>query len=84
MAQRILLGTVRKFDKASSLAAIELAEELAVGDHIRVEKDGKGFEQKVADLRLQNINVRRGFSGNAVEIKLNMPADEGSSVYKMV
>ncbi|HVC58282.1 MAG TPA: hypothetical protein VND15_02300 [Candidatus Acidoferrales bacterium] len=84
MAQRILLGKVKAFDMMGSMAALQLDDEVAVGDHIRVEKDGKGFEQKVADLRLQNINVRKGFSGNAVQIKLNMPAEEGSSVYKMV
>ncbi|HUY70322.1 MAG TPA: hypothetical protein VMV00_02000 [Candidatus Baltobacteraceae bacterium] len=84
MAQRILLGMVKAFDITASMAALQLDDEVAVGDHIRVEKDGKGFEQKVADLRLQNINVRRGFSGNAVQIKLDMPVEEGSSVYKMV
>ncbi|MDE1810580.1 MAG: hypothetical protein KGH66_00880 [Candidatus Micrarchaeota archaeon] len=84
MAQRILIGMVKDFDSASSLAAVQLAEELAVGDHIMVEKDGKAFEQKILDMELQNIKVRRGFAGNSVQIRLNMPAEEGSSVYKMI
>ncbi|MDE1868451.1 MAG: translation elongation factor-like protein [Candidatus Micrarchaeota archaeon] len=84
MPEMILVGKVKGYFENIGVAAVELVDELNVGDRILIEKDGVSFEQVVSSMELEKLQVQRAFTGDRVGLKLDRKAEEGSSVYKLV
>lgn len=84
MPQKILVGKVKHYYSRIGVAAVELMDELSVGDTISIEKDGIEAEQKVASLQIEHASVKKAFSGDSVGIKTEQQVSEGSDVYKIV
>lgn len=84
MSQKILVGKVRHYYSRIGVAAVELVDELSVGDTISIEKDGAAVEQKVASLQIERASVTKAFSGDSVGIKTEVQVSEGSDVYKII
>jgi hypothetical protein len=84
MASKILVGKVGRYFSEIGVIAIDLIDEIAVGDRVSIEKDDSKFEQKVSSIEVEHIAVNRGFRGDSVGIKVDQPVDEGSEVYKFI
>ena len=62
------------------MAIVELQGELKVGDRIRIEKGENAFEQEVSSMQKEYQPIEKGEKGDAVGIKVDQKAKEGSLV----
>jgi len=74
-------NVVHYYDKAG-VAIIELSGPLAVGDSIKVKRDGQEFEQQVASMQIEHAAVDSAKKGDAVGIKVDQKTKEGAQVFK--
>lgn len=76
------IGTIFNFFDKVSVAAVELHEDLNVGDSIRVIGGDKDFTQSVDSIQIEGQNMDSAKSGDKVGIKLVDKVRKGYKVYK--
>ncbi len=69
-----MIGVVTGVNKDRSVKVM-LLNKLSVGDKILIKKDNKDVMQVVESMRLAGIEVKRGFVGNSVEVKMEGAAE---------
>ena len=84
MAEKVLVGKVAHYYDKAGVAAIKLTDSLAVGDRISIERGEETFEQAVTSMQIEHKAVQSAKKGDDVGIKVDMPAHEGASVYRLV
>ena len=84
MSDKVLVGKVAKYYENPGVIAIELLDELGVGDTMYIETPNAKLEQKVRSMEIEHIHVNHGFKGDSVGVKVDQPVEEGSEVYKLI
>ncbi len=74
------IGKVTHYYDKAGVAIVELQAELKLGDRIRIERGDQTFEQKVTSLQKEYKSVEKAEKGDAVGIKVDQKAKEGSLV----
>jgi translation elongation factor EF-1alpha len=82
MAEKTI-GTVSHYFGRIKVAAIELTDELAVGDTIHIMGSTTDFEQVVTSMQIEHENVEVAGAGQSVGIKVADRVRAGDTVYKV-
>ena len=80
MAER-LVGTVSHYYGKVGVVGIELSDELAVGDTIRIVGHTSDFTQTVDSMQIEHQDVATGKPGDPVGIKVSDRARVNDQVY---
>lgn len=80
----IKIGTVSHYYSKLSVAILELAGELKVGDQIRVKGHTSDFEQTVGSMEIEHTDVPIAKKGDVIGLKMVEHAREGDEVFKVV
>ena len=84
MAEEKLIGKISHYYGNISVGIIELSDELAVGDTIRIRGHKTDFEQQVESMQIEHQPVEKAEAGQIVGIKVIAKVREGDNVYKIV
>lgn len=79
-----LIGKVTHWFGKISVAALELTEELAVGDRIHIVGHTTDFEQEVTSMQIMHQDVTHAGPGDEVAIKVQNHVRVGDKVYKVM
>ncbi|MCH7552358.1 hypothetical protein IIB49_03145 [Patescibacteria group bacterium] len=74
------IGKVIHYYSKAGVVIVELQGELKVGDRIRIEKGENTFEQEISSMQKEYQAIEKGEKGDAVGIKVDQKAKEGSLV----
>jgi len=72
---------IHYYDKIG-VAVLELNEDLAVGDTIRISGHGNEFTQKVESIQVEHEAINEAKGGQTVGLKVVQEVREGDEVYK--
>ena len=75
------VGRVSHYYDKLGVAIIELAAPLKVGDKIKFKGHGADFEQTVDSMQIERDAVEKAKKGDAVGVKVENKAKEGTAVY---
>jgi translation elongation factor EF-1alpha len=78
-----LIGNVTHYFGKIGVAAIELSDELRLGDTISFEGATTDFEQKVESIQIENNPVTEAKRGDAVGMKVKDKVRQGDRVYRI-
>jgi putative protease len=84
MAEEKLIGKISHYYKNINVGIIELGDELAVGDKIRIKGASTDFEQAVDSMQIEHEAVEKAGAGKGVGIKVSEKVREGDQVFKVV
>ena len=82
MAEEQEIGEVKDFFAKVNVAAIELSDDLKVGDKIHFKGHTTDFVQKVDSMQIDRNDVREASIGDAIGIKVKERVRQGDKVYK--
>jgi sulfate adenylyltransferase subunit 1 (EFTu-like GTPase family) len=74
------VGTVERFFKKISVAAVSLTGSLSVGDTIEIRGSGS-FRTRIESMQIEHEEVESALPGDSIGIKLDDEAKEGDEVY---
>lgn len=74
------IGKVTHYYGKAGVAIVKLADELKVGDRIRVEKGDRVFEQEVNSIQKDYNPTEQAGAGDEVGVKVDQKAPEGALV----
>ena len=77
----VVIGTVSDFFARLSVAGIDLAAPLKVGDTIHIKGHTTDIIMPVQSMQINNVNVTEAKTGDAVGIKLPDRARKGDTVF---
>jgi putative protease len=77
----VVIGTVSDFFARISVAGIDLAAPLKVGDIIHIKGHTTDIMMTVQSMQIDNVNVSEARTGDAVGIKLTDRARKGDTVF---
>ena len=78
-----MIGRVDHWYGKLNVAGIELADRLAVGDHIHVLGHTTDFEQDVTSMQIMHQDVAQAGPGDDVGVKTQFRVRIGDRVYKV-
>jgi putative protease len=78
------VGRVTHYFGKVGVAAIELEDELRVGDTIHVKGHTSDWTQKVDSMQIEHRQVQEAKAGDVIGIKVSEHAREHDVVYKVV
>ena len=76
------VGHISHFFSKISVAIIELASPLSVGDRILIKGPTTDFEQVVESMQVEHMNIQKAEGGQSVGLKLAQHAKERDVIYK--
>jgi len=76
------IGKVTHFFSKISVAVIELAAPLSVGDTIRIQGPTTNFDQTVDSMQIEHENVQTAKKGQSIGLKVKDRVREHDTVYK--
>lgn len=74
------VGKITHYYGRVKVAVVDLHGELKVGDYVRIEKEGEGFEQTVSSIQKEGEDVEKGTKGDVVSIKVSQIPRKGSLI----
>ncbi len=74
------VGKITHYYGRVKVAVVDLHGELKVGDSVRIEKEGDGFDQVVSSMQIEKEDVEKGGKGDKVSIKVIQVPKKGSLV----
>ncbi|MHA1693805.1 MAG: hypothetical protein ACTSUG_00980 [Candidatus Helarchaeota archaeon] len=77
------IGTVINFFEKPMVVAIELLDELKLGDTIRIVGGDVDFTEVVDSMQINGKNIEKAEKGQGVGIKVSEKARKGYKVYKV-
>ena len=83
MVEKKLVGKVEHYFSKINVAAINLTDELKVGDSISIEGTTTNFQQKVSSMQIEHNNVETAKPGDSIGLKVEDRVREGDKVYKL-
>jgi len=86
MSERKLkeVGKVIHYFTKIGVAVIELSETLSVGDRILIQGSTTNFEQIVASMQIEHVNVASAHAGQSIGLKVENRVREGDKLYKIL
>lgn len=82
--KEIKVGRVVSYFSHVEAAAIELEEDLEIGDTIHIKGHTTDFEQKVASMQIENEPVEKAKTGDSVGVKVKERVRRNDVVYKVI
>ena len=82
MTERAIGKVTHYFDRIGA-AALELTDELSVGDTIHLKGHTTDFIQRVASIQIEHQACEKVGPGNDIAIKVDERVREGDTVYKV-
>ncbi len=79
----VKIGKIAHYYDKISVAVLELTDNLAVGDTIRISGHGTEFTQTVSSMQVEHENIQEAKAGQAIGMKVDQPIKEGAEVYKV-
>jgi hypothetical protein len=83
MADEKKIGSVTHYFGKVQVAAIELQDDLVVGDTIRFKGHTSDFTMKVDSMQIDRVDVPKAGAGQAVGIRVPQHARVGDDVFKV-
>lgn len=77
------VGHVMHYYAKAGAGVVMLIENLHVGDRVRVEAHGGGFEQTVSSMEFAHKPLNGAAAGQEVTVKFDRPAHEGCKVFRL-
>lgn len=81
-AEEKLVGVITHYYPKIKVGVIELADNLSVGDKIRIKGNSTDFEQIVSSIQVEHRDIQQAKKSEVVGIGLDQPASENYKVYK--
>lgn len=78
------VGRVTHYFGKVGVAAIELEDELKVGDTIRIKGHTSDWTQKVDSMQIEHQQVQEAKAGDVIGVKVKEHAREHDVVYKVI
>jgi selenocysteine-specific translation elongation factor len=75
-------GHVIHFFAKINVAAVDLTQQISVGDTILVKGPTTDFEQKVESMQIERQPIQNAQAGQSVGLKFNQLAKEKDTIYK--
>lgn len=76
------LGKITHFYDKISVAIIDLADKLAVGESVRVKGHTTDFEQAIDSMEVDHASVETAKKGDVIGVKVSEKVREGDKVYR--
>ncbi|MBM3208693.1 hypothetical protein FJZ40_00155 [Candidatus Shapirobacteria bacterium] len=77
------VGVITHYYDKIGVAVLELSDELAAGDTIKISGHGREFTQVVASMQVEHEQIQSAKRGQTVGMKIDQEAKEGDEVYKV-
>lgn len=84
MSTEVKVGTVEKFFAKPSVAAINLEEEINVGDTLRFKGTTTDFTQTIDSMQIEHASVQKAGRGDSVGIRVKDRVRPNDEVFKVV
>lgn len=75
------IGKITHYFPKIGVAVVELSGELKKGDRIAIEGKSEPFEQVVASMQIEKVDVSAARAGQAIGMKVDKPVKKGDVVY---
>jgi len=76
-----LIGKITHYFGKIQVAIVELTDAIKTGDKIHIKGHSTDFEQEVASIQIDHVNVEAAKKRDAVGIKVDQKVKEGDEVY---
>ncbi len=83
MAEKKLIGRITHYFSKISVAVVELSDDIAVGDKIRMEGATTSFEQVIDSMEIDNKKVETATAGQSIGLKVKERVRLHDGVYKI-
>lgn len=77
------VGKITHYYDKIGVAVLELSDNLAAGDTIRISGHGKEYTQVVSSMQIEHENIQEAKKGQSVGLKMDQEVKEGDEVYKV-
>lgn len=77
------VGRITHYFTNIGVGAIELTNDLKVGDKVRIKGATTDFEQVVESMQIENEDVQEAKAGDGVGMEVKKRVREGDEVYKI-
>jgi len=77
------IGTISHYFGQIGVAVIDLADELKVGDKIKIKGSVTDYEQEVSSIQIDKKPVATAKKGQSIGLKVNEKIRVGDEVYKL-
>jgi len=84
MVEKKFVGNISHFYPKISVAVLDLADTLRVGDKISIEKESGSFEQVVDSMQIEHENIPEAKKGQSIGLKVVDKTREGAKVFKVI
>lgn len=75
------VGKIGHYFSKIGVAVVDLEDDLAVGQTIKISGHDKEFTQTVASLQFEHQQVEKALKDQSVGLKIDQPVGEGDEVY---
>ena len=75
------MGVVTHHYDKIGVVVVDLTDNLAVGDKIKIVKDKEEFFQEVSSMQTEHQQVQAAKKGQTIGLKVNQSVKEGAEVY---
>jgi hypothetical protein len=77
------VGRVTHWYNKIGVAALDLDGRVTRGDHVKVRKGDAEFDDTIASIEIDHVDVPEADVGDNATVKLSHAAKEGSDVYRV-
>ncbi len=78
-----LIGKIVHYFGKIGIAAVELSDNLKIGDNVRIIGGEKDFEQIVESMELNSEKAKKAKSGEIIGLRIDQKVKKNYSVYKL-
>lgn len=77
------VGKVTHYYDKIGVAVVELTDNLAVGDTIKISGHGREFTQEVDSIQIEHEKIKEAKKGQTIGLRVDEKAKENDEVYKV-
>ncbi len=77
------VGTITHYFPKVGVAVVRIADELHVGDQVRISGPHQNFSQRVTSMQVEHQNITNASKGQDVGMKVSQPVRPGDRVYRI-
>ncbi|MFZ5366392.1 MAG: hypothetical protein ACOZBZ_03850 [Patescibacteria group bacterium] len=77
------IGKITHYYDKIGVAVVELSDNLAVGETIRISGHGNEFTQQVSSMQIEHENIQEAKKGQSIGLKVDQEVKEGDEVFKI-
>lgn len=77
------IGKITHYYDKIQVAVVELSDNLAMGDKIKIAGHGNEFTQTVSSIQVEHENLQEAKKGQTVGMKVDQEVKEGDEIYRV-